>query len=57
MVAERVDILTKSAIGESKAFKWSCDGSPNFTLEESEREAVGTDVIPVSYTHLRADET
>jgi len=45
MVADRVDILTKSAIGESKAFKWSCDGSPNFTLEESEREKIGTDVI------------
>ena len=41
MVADRVDILTKSAIGESKAFKWSCDGSPNFTLEESkERQLV-----------------
>jgi len=45
MVADRVDILTKSAIGESKAFKWSCDGSPNFTLEESDRETIGTDVI------------
>jgi len=45
MVADRVDILTKSAIGKSIAFKWSCDGSPNFTLEESERETIGTDVI------------
>ena len=45
MVAERVDIVTKSAINNSKAYKWSCDGSPNFTLEESEREDIGTDVI------------
>ena len=52
MVADRVDILTKSAIGESKAFKWSCDGSPNFTLEESERETIGTDVI----LHLLEEE-
>ena len=52
MVAERVDILTKSAIGKLKAYKWSCDGSPNFTLEESERETVGTDVI----LHLLEEE-
>jgi len=52
MVADRVDILTKSAIGESKTFKWSCDGSPNFTLEESERETIGTDVI----LHLLEEE-
>ena len=48
MVADRVDILTKSAIGESKAFKWSCDGSPNFTLEESERETIGTCLLYTS---------
>ena len=52
MVAEKVDILTKSAIGDSKAFNWSCDGSPNFTLEESERDSVGTDVI----LHLMDEE-
>ena len=52
MVADRVDILTKSAIGDSKAFKWSCDGSPNFTLEDSEREEIGTDVI----LHLLEEE-
>ncbi|ABM72190.1 heat shock protein HtpG [Prochlorococcus marinus str. MIT 9515] len=52
MVADRVDILTKSAISDSKAFNWSCDGSPNFTLEESERDSVGTDVI----LHLMDEE-
>ncbi len=45
MVSEKVEIITKSAIGESKAFKWSCDGSPSFTLEDSERDEIGTDVI------------
>ncbi len=45
MVSEKVEIITKSAIGECKAFKWACDGSPSFTLDDSEREEVGTDVI------------
>ena len=45
MVSDKVEIITKSAIGENKAFKWSCDGSPSFTLEDTEREEIGTDVI------------
>tara|TARA_B100000614_G_scaffold60895_1_gene53912 strand:- start:3682 stop:5592 length:1911 start_codon:yes stop_codon:yes gene_type:complete len=45
MVAEKVDIITKSAVENSKAYKWSCDGSPNYILEESERKDIGTDVI------------
>ena len=45
MVSEKVEIITKSAITETKAYKWSCDGSPSFTMEESEREEIGTDVI------------
>ena len=45
MVSEKVEIITRSAIGESKAFKWTCDGSPSFTLEDSERDDIGTDVI------------
>ena len=45
MVAERVDLVTKSYQDEP-AVRWSCDGSPEFTLEETEREAGrGTDVI------------
>ena len=52
MVADRVDILTKSALDKSKGFKWSCDGSPNFTLEQSEKESIGTDVI----LHLLEEE-
>ena len=45
MVSKKVEIITKSAVNKNKAFRWSCDGSPSFTLEESEREEVGTDVI------------
>ncbi len=45
MVAKNVEIITKSALKDSSAIKWSCDGSPNFSLEESEREEVGTDII------------
>ncbi len=45
MVAERVDILTKSFKENTKAVKWSCDGSPEFTLEEIEKEAFGTEIV------------
>ena len=45
MVAKNVEIVTKSAIPDSNAVKWKCDGSPNFTLEECDREEIGTDII------------
>tara|TARA_Y100001933_G_scaffold194781_1_gene194949 strand:+ start:4811 stop:6706 length:1896 start_codon:yes stop_codon:yes gene_type:complete len=45
MVSKKVEILTKSAISGSKTYLWSCDGSPSFTLKESERTEIGTDVI------------
>ena len=45
MVASNVEIITKSAIDTTKAYKWSCDGSPKFNLEETTREEIGTDVI------------
>ncbi len=45
MVSDRVELVTKSWKEEDKAHKWSCDGSPEFTLEESERAQRGTDVI------------
>lgn len=51
MVASSVDILTKSYQEGAKAVKWSCDGSPNFTLDEIEKENVGTDII----LHIDAD--
>lgn len=45
MVAEKVDIITKSFKEGSKAVKWSCDGSPEFTLDEVEKAERGTDII------------
>ena len=48
MVSERVEIITRSYKKGSKLLKWSCDGSPEFTIEElddSVREGRGTDVI------------
>ena len=45
MVAKTVDIVTLSYKEGAKAMKWSCDGSPEFTLEETERSDRGTDII------------
>ncbi len=45
MVADKVELVTKSYQPDAKAVKWTCDGSPEFTLEETERETRGTDVI------------
>lgn len=44
MVAEKVDILTKSYKDE-KAVQWSCDGSPNYTIEPTKKEKRGTEII------------
>ncbi len=45
MVAKKVDIITKSYQEGAQAVKWSCDGSPEFTLEDVEREERGTDIV------------
>ena len=45
MVADTVDIITKSYQEGAKAVKWSCDGSPEFTLEETEKEDRGTEIV------------
>ena len=45
MVAKKVEIITRSYKDNAKAMKWSCDGSPEFTLEETERNDRGTDII------------
>ncbi len=45
MVSEKVEIITKSYKKGTKAVKWSCDGSPEYTLEEIDKKEVGTDVI------------
>jgi molecular chaperone HtpG len=45
MVAERVDIITRSQQPKSVPVKWSCDGSPNYTLEETKKSTKGTDIV------------
>ncbi len=45
MVSKKVEIITKSFREGTKAVKWSCDGSPEFTLEEVEKEDRGTDIV------------
>ena len=52
MVAERVELLTRSARPDAQGVRWSCDGSPNFSLSAAEKEQPGTDVI----LHLMEDE-
>ena len=45
MVAKKVEIITKSYREGAQAVKWTCDGSPEFTLENIEKEDRGTDII------------
>ncbi len=45
MVADKVELITKSYKEDAKAMKWSCDGSPEYTLEETEKAERGTDII------------
>ena len=45
MVSDQVEVVTKSYKADAKAVKWECDGSPEFTLEEAEKEQRGTDII------------
>ncbi|MEO8962891.1 MAG: molecular chaperone HtpG [Ginsengibacter sp.] len=45
MVSEKVKILSKSYKSDSKAVRWECDGSPEYTLEETEKENRGTDIV------------
>ncbi|MBC8594404.1 molecular chaperone HtpG [Oscillospiraceae bacterium N12] len=45
MVAKKVEIITKSYKEGAQAVKWTCDGSPEFTLEDVEKEDRGTDIV------------
>lgn len=45
MVAEKVEILTKSYVADAEAVHWSCDGSPNFTLKKGKKKDRGTEII------------
>ncbi len=45
MVSDKVEIITKSYREGAQAQHWTCDGSPEFTLEETEKADRGTDII------------
>ena len=52
MVAEKVEIITKSHTG-AEAAHWTCDGSPEFTLESSDKTERGTEIV----LHIAEDST
>ena len=45
MVSKKVEIITKSFKEGAEAVKWSCDGSPEYTIEAAEKADRGTDII------------
>ena len=53
MVADKVEIITKSHIGKESAVHWTCDGSPEFTLDKVDRKERGTEII----LHIADDST
>ena len=53
MVADKVEIFTKSFEKNAKAVRWECDGSPQYTLEETDKKERGTEVV----LHLDDDST
>jgi molecular chaperone HtpG len=52
MVADKVEVITKSWQKDATALKWTCNGEPEYTLEDAERKARGTDII----LHINEDE-
>ena len=53
MVADKVQISTRSFKEDAEPVLWSCDGSPNFTLEPGDRQERGTEII----LHIAEDST
>lgn len=45
MVAKKVEIITKSYQEGAQAVKWTCDGSPEFTIEDTDKAERGTDIV------------
>jgi molecular chaperone HtpG len=45
MVSDKVEVITRSWQEGTPAVKWVCDGSPEFSIEDAERESIGTDII------------
>lgn len=51
MVSDQVEIFSKSYKENSTPVRWECDGSPEYTLEETTKELRGTDIV----MHINAD--
>ena len=45
MVSDKVEVITKSFKEDTKAVRWECDGSPEFTLEENDKTTRGTEIV------------
>lgn len=45
MVSKKVEILSRSFRADNPAVRWTCDGTPDYTLEETKRDERGTDII------------
>src|SRR6056297_1584332 len=53
MVAEKVEILTRSYQEDAEPVHWSCDGSPEFALKKGKKKERGTEII----LHIAEDST
>jgi molecular chaperone HtpG len=45
MVSDKVEVFTKSFKDDAPAVRWECDGSPEYTLEETEKAERGTEIV------------
>ncbi|MGI6232413.1 MAG: molecular chaperone HtpG [Prevotella sp.] len=45
MVSDKVEIVTKSYREDAKAVRWTCDGTPEFTIDDADKQDRGTDII------------
>lgn len=53
MVADKVEIITKSFKEDAPAVHWECDGSPNYTIKKANKKDIGTEII----LHIADDST
>lgn len=53
MVSSKVEVFTKSYKEDATAVRWECDGSPEYTLEDTSKENRGTDIV----LHINEDST
>lgn len=54
MVAKKVEIITKSWQEGAEAVKWTCKGTPEYTIEPAEKEGRGTDIILHLYSEHKS---